>query len=161
LDIYGNRASGYAGTIHFSSSDAQASLPGNYTFTATDGGTHSFLVTMKTAGTQSFRVADTGNSAFSSSQTGIVVTPAAASVFAYSGLPASATAGTAQSFTITAMDAFGNRAPYFGEVFFSSSDGQASLPNAYVFTVADGGSHTFTTTLKTAGPQTITAFDSS
>ena len=126
-----------------------------------DGGTHSFLVTLKTAGTQSFSVADTANPAFASTQSGIVVTPAAASVFAFTGLPAASTAGTAQTFTITAMDAFGNRAPYFGEVFFTSSDSQASLPAAYVFTAADAGSHTFTATLKTAGPQTITVSDSS
>ena len=100
------------------------------------------------------------NPAFASRQSGIVVTPAAASVFLFTGLPSATTAGTAQTFTITAMDAFGNRAPYFGEVFFSSSDSQASLPSAYVFTVADAGSHTFTATLKTAGPQTITAIDS-
>jgi len=159
IDIYGNRAPSYTGTIHVSSSDAQASLPADYTFTAADGGSHSFLVTLKTAGTQSFSVADTTNGAFTSTQTGIVVVPAAASVFAFTGLPAASTAGSAQTFTITAMDAFGNRASYFGEVVFSSSDGQASLPSAYVFTAADAGSHTFTATLKTAGPQTITVND--
>jgi hypothetical protein len=159
VDIYGNRAPGYTGTIHVSSSDAQASLPADYTFTAADGGTHSFLVTLKTAGTQSFSVADTVNPAFASAQSGIVVNPAAASVFSFTGLPASTTAGTPQTFTITAMDAFGNRAPYFGSVVFSSSDSQASLPTFYTFTVADAGSHTFTATLKTAGPQTITASD--
>jgi hypothetical protein len=161
VDIYGNRAPSYTGTIHVSTSDAQASLPTDYTFTPLDGGTHSFLVSLKTAGTQSFSVADTVNPVFASAQSGIVVTPAAASVFAFAGPPAASTAGTAQSFTITAMDAFGNRAPYFGEVFFSSSDSQASLPAAYVFTAADAGSHTFTATLKTAGPQTITVKDSS
>jgi hypothetical protein len=161
VDIYSNPATSYTGTIHISSSDPQASLPADYTFTALDGGTHSFLVALKTAGTQSFSVADTANAAFSSTQTGIVVVPAAASVFAFTGLPATSTAGTAQTFTITAMDAFGNRARYFGEVFFSSSDGQASLPSAYVFTLADAGSHTFTAALRTAGPQTVTVYDSS
>ena len=161
VDIYGNRAPSYTGTIHVSSSDAQASLPADYTFTALDGGTHSFLVALKTAGTQSFSVADTANAAFSSTQAGIVVVPAAASVFAITGLPAASTAGTMQTFTITAMDAFGNRAPYLGEVFFTSSDGQASLPNVYVFTAADAGRHTFAATLKTAGPQTITVSDAS
>src|SRR5262249_31271008 len=34
LDIYGNAASGYTGTAHFSSSDVQAGLPADYTFTA-------------------------------------------------------------------------------------------------------------------------------
>jgi hypothetical protein len=161
VDIYGNRAPSYTGTIHVSSSDAQASLTTDYSFTALDGGTHSFLVMLKTAGSQSFSVADTVDPDFASTQSGIVVIPAPASAFAFAGPPAASTAGTAQSFTITAMDAFGNRAPYFGEVFFSSSDNQASLPAAYVFTVADAGSHTFTATLKTAGPQTITARDSS
>jgi hypothetical protein len=159
VDIYGNTARSYADTVHFSSSDAQASLPADYTFTAADGGTHTFQVTLKTAGTQSFRVTDTVNPAFASTQSGIQVTPAAASVFAFSGMPSATTAGAAQTFTITAMDAFGNRAQYLGTVSFSSSDSQASLPSIYTFTTADAGSHTFTATLKTAGPQTITAFD--
>ena len=34
VDIYGNQATGYTGTIHVSSSDANASLPADYTFTA-------------------------------------------------------------------------------------------------------------------------------
>jgi hypothetical protein len=159
VDIYGNRAPGYTGTIHVSSSDAQASLPADYTFTAADGGTHSFQVTLKTAGTQSFSVADTANAAFASTQSGIVVNPAAASVFAFTGLPASTTAGAAQTFTITAMDAFGNVSPYFGSVVFSSSDSQASLPSFYTFTAADAGSHTFSATLRTAGAQSLTVTD--
>jgi len=36
LDAYRNVATGYTGTVHFSSSDSQANLPGNYTFTAGD-----------------------------------------------------------------------------------------------------------------------------
>jgi hypothetical protein len=159
VDVYGNRAPGYTGTVHFSSTDAQASLPADYTFTAADNSAHGFLVTLKTAGTQSFSVADTVNSAFSGTQSGIVVNPAAASVFAITGLPASTTAGVAQTFTVTALDAFGNRAQYFGVVLFSSSDSQASLPPIYAFSLADAGSHTFTATLKTAGAQTLTVSD--
>ena len=41
-DAYGNRATGYTGTVHFTSSDAQASLPVDYTFTAADAGMHTF-----------------------------------------------------------------------------------------------------------------------
>src|SRR5262249_47507594 len=125
VDTYGNPASGYTGTIHFSSSDGQASLPADYTFTAADGATNTFLVTLKTAGAQSFGLADTVNAAFSSSQTGIVVIPAPASVFTFTGLPASATAGVAQTFLLTAFDAYGNRAQYLGTVVFSSTDAQA------------------------------------
>jgi hypothetical protein len=159
VDIYGNRASGYTGTIHVSSSDARAGLPADYTFTAADGGTHGFAVTLMTAGTQSFSVADTVDPAFASTQTGIVVVPGAASVFVFSGLSASTTAGIQQTFTITAQDGFGNVAPYFGTVSFSSSDSQATLPGFYTFTAADAGSHTFSATLRTAGAQSLTVAD--
>jgi hypothetical protein len=159
VDIYGNRAPGYTGTIHVSSSDPQSSLPADYTFTAADASTHSFPVTLKTAGTQSFSVGDTVNAAFASVQSGIVVVPAAASVFAFTGLPATTTAGVPQTFTITAEDPFGNRAPYFGTVSFASSDSQRSLPGFYTFTAADAGSHSFSATLRTAGAQSLTATD--
>src|SRR5205823_5334175 len=43
LDADGNPATGYTGTIHFRSSDGQASLPADYTFTAADTGVHTFL----------------------------------------------------------------------------------------------------------------------
>ena len=32
VDAYGNVATGYTGTVHFTSSDGQAVLPANYTF---------------------------------------------------------------------------------------------------------------------------------
>jgi hypothetical protein len=159
VDTYGNRASGYTGTIHFSSTDGQASLPADYSFTNADGGAHSFLVTLKTAGTQSFSVADTVNAAFASTQSGIVVIPAPASLFTITGLPSSTTAGVRQTFIVTAFDAFGNRAPYLGTVVFTSTDGQAVLPAPYGFTVADAGSHIFSATLETAGTQSLTVKD--
>src|SRR5439155_11789809 len=54
---------GYLGTIHFTSSDAQGVLPANYTFTATDKGSHTFTVTLKTAGSQSIAATDVVSSA--------------------------------------------------------------------------------------------------
>ena len=42
LDAYGNVATGYLGTIHFTSSDTKATLPADYTFTAADKGVHTF-----------------------------------------------------------------------------------------------------------------------
>jgi hypothetical protein len=159
VDIYGNPANGYTGTVHFSSTDARAVLPADYTFTAADSGTHRFLVTLLTAGTRSFGVADTVNTAFASTQSGIVVVPGAASVLVFSGFSPSSVAGATETFTITAQDGFGNTAAYFGTVGFTSSDGQASLAGLYTFTAADAGSHTFTATLKTAGTQSLTAAD--
>jgi hypothetical protein len=63
VDAYGNVATGYTGTVHFSSSDRSANLPANYTFTAADSGTHTFSVKLKTKGTQQITVTDTLDSA--------------------------------------------------------------------------------------------------
>ena len=41
-DSIGQVATGYTGTVFFSSSDVQAGLPASYTFTAADGGVHTF-----------------------------------------------------------------------------------------------------------------------
>src|SRR5262249_665004 len=71
LDAYGNVATGYTGTVHFTSSDAQAVLPANYRFRSSDAGTHTFSVTLKTAGSQSITVTDTATSSLTASVTGI------------------------------------------------------------------------------------------
>ncbi len=76
-DPYGNVATGYTGTVHFTSNDTAAILPSNYTFnTTTDQGVHTFSITFGTAGTQSVSVTDT-TSGFSATQSGIAVAPAA------------------------------------------------------------------------------------
>ncbi len=47
-------------TVHFTSSDAQAVLPADYTFDpAADNGAHTFSVTLKSLGSQTISVADT------------------------------------------------------------------------------------------------------
>src|SRR5262249_14481184 len=68
--------------------------------------------------------------------------------------PASATAGSAFNFTVTALDASNAVVPgYSGTVHFSSSDGNATLP---ANTTLTNGTGTFSATLGTAGSQTIT-----
>jgi hypothetical protein len=69
-DTFGNVATGYQGTVHFTSSDPGASLPGNYTFTATDAGSHTFAggVTFSQTGTQSVTATDTSNSSITGSE---------------------------------------------------------------------------------------------
>jgi hypothetical protein len=80
--------------------------------------------------------------------------------FAVTGFPSPTTAGTAGTFTVTALDAQGNTLPgYTGTVHFTSSDPQAVLPADYMFTAADQGVHTFSATLKTAGSQALVASD--
>lgn len=67
LDPYGNVATGYTGMVHFTSSDAQAALPANYTFTAANAGAHSFSATLNTAGTDTITATDTATSSLTAS----------------------------------------------------------------------------------------------
>jgi hypothetical protein len=155
----GSTDTGYTGTVHFTSSDGQAGFPADYTFTAADAGVHTFTATLKTAGTQSITASD-ASAGVSASEGGIVVSPAAAKTLTVSGFPSPVTAGQAGTFTVTAVDAYGNTATgYTGTVHFTSSDARAGLPANYSFQASDGGVHTFSATLKTAGTQLITATD--
>jgi hypothetical protein len=56
-----NVATGYTGTVHFTSSDGAATLPADYTFTPGDAGVHTFNggFTMRTAGAQFVTFTDT------------------------------------------------------------------------------------------------------
>src|SRR5207253_6553589 len=151
---------GYAGTVHFSSSDVQAVLPVNATLS---NGTGTFSATLKTAGNQSLTATDTVSASVIGTQSGITVNPAAASTLLVTGFPASITAGVAASFSVTARDAYSNLATgYTGTLHFTSSDTQAALPANYTFTTGAGGDngvHVFSATLKTAGGQSLTATD--
>jgi len=146
--------------VHFTSSDAQASLPANYTFTTADAGVHTFSATLKTAGTHSLTATDTTTSGLTGTDAGITVNAAAASQFVISA-PSSVTAGVPFSLTITVKDAYGNVVTgYTGTVHFTSTDTKASLPANYMFTAADKGVHTFTgLVLRKRGTQKITLTD--
>jgi Ca2+-binding RTX toxin-like protein len=160
LESNGSVMTGYTGTAHFTSSDPQAGLPADYTFTAADNGTHTFTVTLKTAGTQSITVADTGPTAFSDTQGGIAVNSAAAAMFQVGGFPSPVSVGDSGGFAVTAYDACGNLASnYTGTVHFTSSDGHASLPADYTFTAYNYGTAYFSAILNTAGPQSLTVSD--
>jgi probable HAF family extracellular repeat protein len=149
LDSNGNVAIGYRGIVHFTSSDAQAGLPANYTFTAADNGAHTFRAALKTAGTQSLTATDTATGSITGSQSGITVNPAAAATLELTGYPSPTPAGTSHNFSVIAQDAYGNVATgYRGTVHFTSSDTQAVLPADYTFAASDNGAHTFSATLK-------------
>jgi probable HAF family extracellular repeat protein len=160
LDPYGNVVTGYAGTVHFSSSDPQALLPGDYTFVAADKGAHTFAAGLMTAGTRSINAGDIVTGGPAGSQGNILVTPAAASRLLITG-PAVVSAGAAFSVTVTALDPYGNVATgYAGTVRFRSSTGNATLPSNYTFTANDAGVHTFTgLILRRKGAQKITVTD--
>jgi alpha-tubulin suppressor-like RCC1 family protein len=67
---------GYHGTVHFTSSDPDAVLPADYTYTDTDAGFHTFDVTLETRGSQDIRVTDTTFSNITGSLGEVVVTGA-------------------------------------------------------------------------------------
>jgi large repetitive protein len=74
-DAANNLATGYAGTVHFSSTDPASVLPANYTFLAADAGTHTFSVILSTGGTRSITATDTVTGSLTSTAT-LIVNPA-------------------------------------------------------------------------------------
>src|SRR5207247_2656203 len=94
-DPYGNTATGYTGTVHFTSSDGAATLPANYTFVGGDNGVHTFtnLTTLKTSGNHTVTGTDTVTGSITGTSGTIVVSAAVASVFTVT-TSASSTAGT-------------------------------------------------------------------
>ena len=158
-DVFGNTVTGYRGTVHFVSSDAQAVLPVDYLFTSTDQGRHTFYATLKTAGSQQITALDLALAGLQGTRTGITVNPASAKSFRITG-PASAAVGVPLLYTVTALDAYGNVATgYRGSVHFSNSDPLATVPADHTFTSTDAGVYTFSVTFKTLGLQSLTVRD--
>jgi hypothetical protein len=106
-DAFGNVATGYKGTVHFTSSDPKAVLPANCTLTK---GVGSFSVTLETAGTQSVTATDTATATLTGSKTGITVTPAAPASVVFLTQPSNVAAGQAiaPAVQVEILDAFGN-----------------------------------------------------
>src|SRR5262249_823252 len=157
-DAFGKVVTGYRGTVHFSSSNGNALLPADYTFTATDNGTHTFAATLKTAGTQSLTATDSVNASLNGTEGSIIVAPAAATTLILTGFPASITAAARPR--ATPGEPPGIAPPvYPGAPHSPAPDPQPVLPAAYPFPPADAGRHTFTIIFKTAATQSLTAAD--
>jgi hypothetical protein len=106
-------ATGYTGTVHFTTSDTASGvvLPAAYTFTAADKGVHTFtnLVALDTAGAQLITATDKSSGSITGSAT-TKVTPAAANHLVFSQQPSAATAGSviAPAVTVKILDQYGN-----------------------------------------------------
>src|SRR5207253_2987090 len=91
---------------------AGSGLPTDYTFVATDNGSHTFTngVTLKTAGGQTVTVTYTGNAAVTATTGTITVSAAAANKVIFGQQPTNATAGVAISpaVTVKVEDQFNN-----------------------------------------------------
>jgi DNA/RNA endonuclease G (NUC1) len=155
LDGSNATATGYTGTVHFTSSST-GTLPSNYTFTTGDLGVHTFSVTLTQSGSRTITATDT----ITASITGTASTNVVSTVTHYSvTAPASTIQGTPFSVTVTALDASNAVVTtYTGTAHFTSSSA-GTLPSDYTFVAGDNGTHTFSVTLTATGTQTITATD--
>lgn len=153
----------FTGAVHFNSSDAHAKLPADYTFTPADRGVHTF--------TAMLRPRPQGNEFYTEPQTLFAVNAPEAIYeesnpiqvnndyhLAILNAPLTTEPGKPFPFTVAVLDDAGQPVPGFDKsVRLVSTDPKATLPSSYTFTDADGGQHTFTANLQTAGVQKITA----
>jgi hypothetical protein len=110
LDALNQTATGYLGTVHFSSSDIASALPADYTFGAGDNGVHTFSATLRAAGTQTITATDTVTSTITGATGAIVVSPAAPASLAFVQQPSNGVSAAALSPapSVRILDAFGN-----------------------------------------------------
>lgn len=160
LNPNGTVDTGYTGTVHFTSTDPQASLPANYTFTAANAGAHTFSFTLKTAGTQSVSVTDTSTATLFAQTPSIEVNPGAPTHFNLIVISTTVKAG--QEFYILAepTDAYGNLTNFSTNttVHFSDSVSGATLPANFTYT-PNVNVPQFLVKLTKRGEQTITVTD--
>src|SRR5215469_16894403 len=107
VDAFGNVIASYTGTVHFTSSDAHATLPAD---TKLQNGTGNVPITFKTAGAQTITVTDTANASLTGTSPGVNVNPGNAVQIAFTAPPA-ATTTVALMITVSAEDTYGNVAP--------------------------------------------------
>src|SRR6266851_4312979 len=142
LDAYGNLATGYTGTVAFSSSDSKANLPSQYTFTTSTGGVQTFTGTLMTAGMQSITTTDMSSSSLNGTESGIsVVTPTVTVQASITG-PASGVRGQSLSFTLGASESGLHASSVFT---FSIQWGDGSSPQTIAGPTGTPVSHAFTT----------------
>jgi hypothetical protein len=152
-DLYGNTATGYMGTIHFRSADPHpATLPADFTFTAADQGTHTFMngVILFTPGTWDVTVMDTHANITGAALVNVVAMAPTMTMLVSSLNPAPP--GQAVTFTATvSTTAQGAGTPAGTVTFFA---GTTALGMA---TLNSSGVATLTTSTLSVGRHTIMA----
>src|SRR5262249_883561 len=129
-DNYGQVDPLYDGTVHFSSTDPSASLPGNSTL---PNGTKSFTLVWATTGEQTLTARDTVVPELVAIRPGITVTETAD--LRLTTITDPVMRGTTTQVTVRAIDTVGaTDAGYRGIVHFPSTDSSATLPGDYAFT---------------------------
>jgi hypothetical protein len=152
VDIFGQLAVGYTGTVHFTSSDPQAMLPANYTFMAGDNGTHTFSATLNTTGLQSLTATDVASGTIQGTQTGITVTGASITVISFPSSVQPTKLGRPVTLTVTVSAQVAGSGTPTGMVTFY--DGTVPLGPPVLLS---DGTATFTTTALGLGRHEISA----
>ena len=140
-DALGYTATGYTGTVQFTSSDGQAALPANTTLT---NGVGTFSVTLKTAGHQTITATDAVTSALTGTSGSVGVSAAAPAIVAFVQQPTGAgqNATIAPSPSVKVTDAFGN--PITSDsITLSLTTGTGTLSGIITQTTGSNGVATF------------------
>ena len=156
VDDYNNIATGYTGSMRFTSSDANATLPAPVTFTAADAGVKYVPGTVPRTAADSLRVVATDVESLLAG--GLYVQVLAAPVQSLQvSTPNPTYVNQSQNVLVRGFDAFGNAAQLH-TVHLSSSDTNATLPTPGV---ADGNSQiSLPLTFGSGNVQSIVATDS-
>jgi hypothetical protein len=159
-DAFNNPTTDYRGTANFTSSDGFALLPGSYTFTAADGGQHTFEGALNTPGTQSLTATDSVNPSITGTEPNITVNAGTSVGLTLQGLLPVITAGANAVVSVSLLNSAGQLDTlYGGTVHFTSDDPQAVLPMDYLFTPSDAGQRDFNVQFRTAGIHTLRVND--
>jgi parallel beta-helix repeat protein len=156
VDGNGVLLTNYQGTVVFTSagSDGAPSLPGQYTFTAADQGSHTFSATYFIAGQQTLAATDVLNGAFGT--TSVTVGASSFDHLTLTGLSAGTPIGVQNVVTVEAVDQFGNVVSSFNQALtFNSNDKLAQIPSGNVTLV--NGVGTFDVTFRSLVPEVSTA----
>ncbi len=154
----GATASAYTGTVAFSNSDAQAVVPGAYTFTAADQGSHSFKLTLKTRGTQTLTAQDTQTPALSATAQVVVASGTGHTLTLMSGDAQSAPVTTALPAPLVVRVTDVSGAPVEGAtVTFAGATGNGTVNPTQALTDASGLARTTATVSTRTGLHTFVA----
>ena len=158
VDAFGNVNPAGTAQVHFSSSDAQSTLPVDASLLASDSGRKALPgLVLVTAGDQNVTVTDALGLLSPGNQV-VHVDAGAATHMTLAGDTATQ-AGLPEDLQVQVFDAYENLARGFtGTVVFGGSDVRAQYPVAYRFGSQDGGGHLFAAamTFVTAGDQNVT-----
>ena len=162
LDASNHVAKNYLGTIHFTDpSDSTTQLPGDYTFTPYDHGSHYFAVTPGVVGTEVLTATDLATSSIAGSVS-LLVNPVPVVTHYQIDVPHNIQAGVPAYVEVEAQDASNHRVTgYTGTVLFTAglTSSGITLPANYTFQASDRGEHYFSVTFANTGSQTLIGTD--